>query len=526
MHRRRLIMLALAVTLSGCTLGGPGPAPLAEAAPLEGSSLSDWATLALGRLPALERCTRPNVEEALLCGSLEVPEDRSLPEGRTLSLDVVVVPAQGASPPEDAVFLFEGGPGGAVTKRAAGSVWAGPVRQRDIVLVDQRGTSGSSELDCDLGEGGSPRPGELRQMYPPDEVAACAAELSTRADLRRYTSVDHADDIEAVRQWLGYGALNLRGGSYGTRAMMVYALRYPQHTRTLFGIGVDSPVRSNLAERGYQTEIALVGVSGLCAADPGCAALTPALDRQVAELVARLGDGPRRFDIADPVDFDQRLVLDIGAQWLTEQLRLNLYFAFTTRALPWAVHQALENDDWEPVVQLAVLIERSFKAALATGVALTIQCSEAMNFDHAAALEQGSRTLFGNYRLEQQLQGCAVWPHQDVLPLGVENPEPQDAPALWLSGAFDPVTPPAYGDEAAALFPNSLHLVLREGQHGPFDLDNSWECVHQIWGQFLARGAVDGLDTTCTESMHRPPFITDGEAFRTYVAEVLAPSAL
>jgi pimeloyl-ACP methyl ester carboxylesterase len=176
-------------------------------------------------------------------------------------------------------------------------------------------------------------------------------------------------------------------------------------------------------------------------------------------------------------------------------------------------------------VQLAVLIERSFKAALATGVALTIQCSEAMDFDHAAALERGSRTLFGNYRLEQQLQGCAVWPHEEVPPLGVEDPEPQDAPALWLSGAFDPVTPPAYGDDAATLFPNSLHLVLGEGQHGPFDLDNSWECVHQIWGEFLERGAVEGLDTTCTEAMHRPPFIADGEAFRAYVAEVLAPAA-
>ena len=516
--------LALTAVLTACVASTPPPNAPADPAPRD-EAAPDWAARAHSRLPILEPCTRPNVEETLLCGELEVPEDRAKPAGRRLRLEVVVVPAQNVAPPSDAVFVFEGGPGGAVTQRAAGAVWSGPVRQRDIVLMNQRGTSGSNRLDCDLETRGDSTPGRLAEMYPPAAVAACAERLGATADLSRYTSIDHADDVEAARRWLGYEAFNLRGGSYGTRAMMVYALRYPQRARTLFGIGVDSPLRSNLAERGEQAQRALEGLSALCATRPGCVALTPRLDRQLAELLARFDDGPRRFEIEDPGEAGRRLTLEVDGRWLSEQLRLNLYFAFTTQALPFAVHRALRLDDWQPVLQLAVLVERMFTSSLASGLALTVQCSEGMDFDHAAARAAGATTLFGNYRLEQQIQGCAAWPHVPVPPLGLTDPPSHPAPTVWLSGAFDPVTPPTYADDAARLFPNSRHLVLAEGQHGPFDLENGWPCVHRIWGQLLDQGSVAELDTTCAQDMRRPPFITGVADFRAHVAEVLAPMA-
>ena len=80
-----------------------------------------------------------------------------------------------------------------------------------------------------------------------------------------------------------------------------------------------------------------------------------------------------------------------------------------------------------------------------------------------------------------------------------------------------------YGEEARALFPNSYHLVLAEGQHGPFDLENSWQCVHQIWADFLDAGGVEDLEVSCAEAMHRPDFIVDEPGFEEYVVEVLLP---
>ncbi len=484
----------------------------------------DWTALAVKRLPSLTPCSLPNIEESVLCGVVEVPEDRSQPGGRRLALDVVVVPAQRETPAADPVFVFEGGPGGAVTKRAPSMLYAGPVRARDIVLVDQRGTAGSHRITCPLG-GGQPSLGVLAEMFPADAVRQCAAELSLRADLQRYTTVDFADDIEAVRQHLGYGPINIRGGSYGTRAMMVFAQRYPRSTRSLFGIGVVSPVRSNLAERGVWSDQVLAGLGTLCAADEACSDIMPDLGASMATLLGSLSEGPRTVRLPDPNQLDTEITLDVNRDWLAEKLRLLLYFTFTSRALPWAAHRAEMADDWVPLLQLAVVVQRMFQSSLAYGVLLTIQCGESMDFDVAAALVRGADTLIGTYRLEQQVQGCANWPHHRIPSLGLPSPQVLDTPTLFLSGALDPVTPPAFAEEAATYFPESHHLVLPEGQHGPFDLENAWVCIHEIWAAFLDRGTVEGLDVGCAAEMHRPSFVVDDPAFARYLVEELAPMA-
>ena len=504
----------LLLLLCACT-GAGGRPEIEPTAP-------DWVELAGARLPQLERCDLPQIDEDALCGTIEVPEDRASDGGRTVGLKVIVVPATTETPPPDPVFVFEGGPGGAATGRAVGSAFAGRVRERDIVLIDQRGTGGSNALECDFGAGDEGEgPGSLRAMFPPEAVRACARELSERADLLRYTSVDHADDIEHVRRRLGFGPINIRGGSYGTRAMMVFAQRYPESTRSLFGIGVDTPLRSNLAERGVMAERAVAGVARLCRAEPACAAIADPLDARLAELFARLDAGPRRVEMADPSGMGESLVLDLGRDWLVEQVRLIAYYAFTSRALPWAVHRAHAAEDWEPLARLAVTIERSFTSALATGVVLTVQCSEMMGFDLEAALELDATSLFGNYRLAQQIQGCEAWPHRQIPALGVAEPAVMEVPALFLSGALDAVTPPEYAEEARTLFPNSAHVVIPVGQHGPFDLEGSWECVHEIWADFLAAGSVDGLDVSCAQGLRRPPFLVSGDEFEAYLRDTL-----
>ncbi len=509
---RATVAALLLLTASGLA-AQPAPEP-------EGPS---WAEQALARLPMLRMCERPNAPEPLLCGLLTVWENTATRTGRQIELSIVVIPAATEKPPTDPVFVLEGGPGGAATKRAVSSIYSGPVRARDIVLVDQRGTGDSHQLQCDLGGAESMEPGKLPQMFPAEDVAACAEALSANADVFLYGSAEHADDLEAVRVALGYGKLNLRGGSYGTRAMMVYAQRYPDNVRTMFGIGVDSPIRSNMSERGVFAQRTLIGLGEMCRQSPECRAKAPDLFSMTSGLLASLAKKPRRVEIEDPTVAGETLSLDVGREWLAEKIRLNLYFAFTSQAYPWAVHRASMADDWQPLVQLAIFIERMFRSAISNGVLLTVQCSESMDFDLDQARERGAATLFGNYRLEQQIQGCAAWPHEKRPPLGVVEPRVLPIPTLFLSGALDPVTPPEYAEEAQTLFPESHHIVLPEGQHGPFDLANSWVCVHQVWAEFLDEGSAESLDLTCVDTMTRPPFLLDEASFETHLREVLAP---
>lgn len=528
--------IALAGCLSAaCLAGAPLLAHEVEPpVPSPGETGPDWLTRGAERLPLLAPCEPRGVDGGALCGTIEVAEDRSRPDGRRIGLHVVVLPAHAEDPPSDPVTYFAGGPGSAATARAVALSRVPGIRGRDLLFIDQRGAGRSHTLDCDLGgatettaTAGETVATELPEMFPADGVTACAERLSEIADLHLYTSPEHADDVEEVRRRLGYGPLNIQGGSYGTHAAMVFAQRHPESTRTLFLTGVDSPLRSNLAERSVWTERTLAGLGGVCADDEACRRLAPDLFGMVTELFGRLeapDGGPRRVEVAEPQDPSKALTVRVERDWLAEQVRLILYYGFTSRALPWAVHRAHTEDDWAPLVRLSLFIDRFFLSTLADGVQLAVQCSEQMDFDVDRALARGEATLFGGYRLAQQVQGCAHWPHRKTDHyLGVPRPRPLPIPTVLVSGRWDPVTPPAYGEDATAYFPESRHLILDEGQHGPYDLEGGWACVNGIWADLLELGGLDGLDTACSETLSRPPWLTDGEAFTGYLEGTLAP---
>src|SRR6185436_19127767 len=113
----------------------------------------------------LESCRVPQVEEPLRCGNLLVPEDRSRPGGRKIGLHVVVVPALHLDPARPPLFDLAGGPGIAGSSAASFYATDGRIHreQRDVVLVDQRGTGESNPLHCEELE----RRHALQRMYPP-----------------------------------------------------------------------------------------------------------------------------------------------------------------------------------------------------------------------------------------------------------------------------------------------------------------------------------------------------------------------
>jgi len=84
------------------------------------------------------------------CGTLTVPEDRANPDGRQIDLHIAVIPAITRSPEPDPVFLLAGGPGQSAIEAfpATFSLLFNIHQDRDIVLVDQRGTGKSNPLRC------------------------------------------------------------------------------------------------------------------------------------------------------------------------------------------------------------------------------------------------------------------------------------------------------------------------------------------------------------------------------------------
>ena len=73
---------------------------------------------------------------------------------------------------------------------------------------------------------------------------------------------------------------------------------------------------------------------------------------------------------------------------------------------------------------------------------------------------------------------------------------------LVLSGDLDPVTPPVWGESVLKQLKNARHVVVPGTGHGA----RSTGCGGRLVRQFLEQGSAQTLDTSCTQSMRRPPF--------------------
>ena len=101
-------------------------------------------------LARLHPCASSEGPTDAYCGILRVYENRATQSGRQIPLKIVVLPSLAAEALPDPLFFLAGGPGQGAAQMAADirAIFRPILRQRDIVLVDQRGTGDSHPLEC------------------------------------------------------------------------------------------------------------------------------------------------------------------------------------------------------------------------------------------------------------------------------------------------------------------------------------------------------------------------------------------
>jgi pimeloyl-ACP methyl ester carboxylesterase len=449
----------------------------------------------------LTPCHVPDLGEEVLCGTLPVWENRGTKSGRKISLNIVVLPAKSPDPAPDPLVILEGGPGEAATSDASGiaEYLAGLRRERDILLIDQRGTGHSHPLDCAQPGSQEDLQGLLHDLFPLDVLRACLPKLD--ADPALYSSDPAADDLDEVRAWLGYERLNLFGGSYGTRAAQVYMRRHPEHVRSAILDGyvtMDARMPLYIAR---QSQVALDKLFDECADDPACRTAFPDPRGELKAILARFDQGPVRGTIPHPKT-GKPVSLSLQKSSFTTAFRSMQYSPGSAVRLPLYIHRAYQGD-WAPFLRQAV--EYFDDRSWSIGLYLSVVCAEdTVRIDPAAVARETAGTYLGDDRIRQQVAACTFWPTAK-LPADFWEPVRSVAPVLLLSGWLDPATPPEWSAEAARTFPNSTRVVLRDGAHGTNGLSHQ-ECEVRLVEDFVANGTGIGLDTRCVQDMKRPPF--------------------
>ena len=455
-----------------------------------------------GGLSKLKPCRLTGIDEELLCGKFTVFENRKTRTGRTIDLNVVVLPALDQESKAEPLFDLAGGPGAAST--GAADFYAGPGkearRRHDVVLVDQRGTGQSNRLSIQREK--TPQH-YLTEMYPVDYVRKMRHALEQRADLTKYTTSIAMDDLEDVRSWLGYDRINLLGGSYGTRAVQVYMRQHPEHVRSAILVAVaptDLKMPSHHSESAARAMDLLLGE---CEQDVACHAAFPQIRDDWKNVLAQLEKQPARVEYSPPGKAAPTTV-EIQRDIFAEKIRSWMYGRDKAACIPLIVHHAAEGD-FAPFLKEA--IRTSIPDFVADGMYLSVTCAEDVPFiNQEEAARLNASNPFGNYRVFQQTRACGMWPRGEI-PAGFLDPVSSDAPVLIFSGNMDPVTPPKYGEEVAKHFPNSRHVIIPEGAH---DVDGLTDlgCIDRIALEFLEKGDAKDLDVSCVERMKPPPFAT------------------
>ena len=453
-----------AVELEDCQLAGPG---------------------GFGRLPAR-------------CGTLTVAENPALPDGRKIELFVAVLPALSKVAEPDAFTVIAGGPGQASTEfyvSVAGS-FEPILRERDIVLVDQRGTGRSNALECSSESSGleNSSPERVRE-----ETARCLEQLAS--DPRYYTTSLAVRDLDLVREALGYQSWNLYGVSYGTRVALHYLRRYPDSTRSVVLDGVvpaDAVLGPNIS---LDAQAALDAIFERCAADPDCSARFPELRLAFRELLDELRERPVPMEVADPLD-GTPIELLFGVEQLGLAIRLLSYAPETASLLPILIWEGREGQ-LERLALQTLLVARTLGESMSGGMHNAVVCTEDAPFYREETIDRDAleRSYLGAVGYELLIELCALWPRGLIDP-GFKEPVVSDRPVLLLSGENDPITPPANAEQAAATLSNSLHIVGRGQGHGMAPRG----CLKRLIAEFVEAASQAELDPSCAEVLKAAPF--------------------
>ncbi|WP_075187631.1 alpha/beta hydrolase [Teredinibacter haidensis] len=449
------------------------------------------------------QATYRNVE----CGSLQVPENYSDPQGRHIKLFVARIKATGKKAHVDAFVPIAGGPGAAASESYLfqGQGFDKILQQRDIYIIDQRGTGKSHRLNCPN------MPEQAWAMGSDGDVTEtlvpfyreCLEQLA--ADPSQYTTSVAVRDYENIRQALGLEQWNIYGASYGSRVAQHYLRRHEQSLRTVILDAVVHPQLSLGPNIVLESERALRQMTERCEHADECKQHFPGLREGVDKLLEQLKGKPKDITL-DSISTGERESFQLTHGHLIAFIRFSLYSQDSVALVPLILREAYANNNFIPLARNAQLFTQQMGSMISLGMHSSVICSEDQPYlrEEDIDREQIAATYIGDGEVELFYELCKTWPSGPV-DEEFKKPVKSEKPVLLLSGSADPITPPAFADLASEHLSNSLHIVAQGLGHGLA----SKGCIPTLMAKFVDKASVKELNAECVKRYTPTPFFID-----------------
>lgn len=443
------------------------------------------------------------------CGYLVVPENRSRPTGRSIRLAVAIVPPVSRTPAPDPIVFLAGGPGSNATSQASRLIDAGLNRDRELILMDQRGVTFSKPfLDCrESARFVARRVGLVYDAASTGRRQAAATRACHRRlvgrgiDLAAYNTTENAADFADLRVALGIAQWNVFGVSYGTDLALTLMREHPEGIRS---VTLDSLVPPQSVTLGGFWDNARRGFNNLfaaCAAQRRCHNRHPHLGQTFTRLVRKLESRPLTTRIRLKRGGPQvKVVLDGGA------------------LVNWLVDLALGPPNYRNVPnwidQLAAGRPRNIAASWArisqqpgSGLQYGVVCGEWVPYQPKADLLKRGRRAFPRYpdsvlaqppQIPFTFSDCRIW-NVPKAPAAQRAVTRSTIPTLLVSGTFDAVTPPRQAQIAARTLPNSTVVTIPGVGH---DVVAKSRCAQSVLASFLTTPSAPNI--TCVAGLQPP----------------------
>jgi pimeloyl-ACP methyl ester carboxylesterase len=459
-----------------------------------------------------EACDDPAViEDELECATLTVPLDYAEPDGDTIDLALVRVPASRSR--DGAILTNPGGPGSSGFDFVA---YSGTVLRDemgldefDIIGFDPRGVDRSGGLRCltdaELDASmyldytpDSPEEEDLLDAAPADFATECIDEYDDT--LVHYSTANTARDIDAIRAALGDDQISYLGISYGTYLGGVYATLFPDRVRAMVLDAAFDPI-GDTVEEAYSTQLvgfenAFDNWAAWCQDTPAeCSFSTDDVGAAWDELFDQLD--------AEPVEADD-------GRWANEAVMdtattAALYSEYDWPLLGTALDQVRTGDPAALFRLADGYVGRADDGTYSTEQQSFAIISCASGFtsptpDDPEALAEELREKaprFGGLLTVDDLTGDGTGSCDTLMP----NVEPTEvayageAPIVVVGGTNDPATPIRWAEELTAAMGPNARLVTYTGEGHGFVLAAT--CVNEVEGAVLASLELPDEDTQC-----------------------------